>query len=52
MRDDKGRTTFDFLCEKSRDELIFLENKSFGGLTVWWYDCLEINFFAADFDLN
>ena len=46
FEDDKRRTPFDRLCEKGFDELLFLNNRSFGGLIVWWYDCLDINLFA------
>ena len=49
VTDDEGVSPFDYLCEKSFDDLIFLENKSFaGGLMVWWYDhCLDISLFST-----
>ena len=51
MKDDEGKTPFDYLFEKNFDELLFLENKSFAGLMVWWYShCLDISLFAEDFD--
>ena len=44
VTDHEGRTPFDYLCEKSYGDLIFLENKTFGGLLTWWYDhCLDTN---------
>ena len=46
MEDDKGRTSFDRLREKGFDEIAFLQNYSFGGLMVWWYECLGIDIFA------
>ena len=54
MKDDDGRTPFQCLCEKSSfDKLSFLDDdKSFGGLTVWWYDCLGINLFRKHNNLN
>ena len=49
MKDDKGRTPFDHLYfEKKVDTMLFLTNESFGGMMVWWYDCLGIDFFAED----
>ena len=54
MTDNEGKTPLDCLhCEKHFDELLFLENKSFGGLMTWWYDhCLGINLFARDMDFT
>ena len=53
LKDNEGRTSFQCLCDKwSFDELLFLENKSFAGLMVWWYDCLDINLFMEDVDVN
>ena len=46
MRDSDERTPFDRLCEKGFDEMPFLNNGSFGGIMVWWYDCLGIDIFA------
>ena len=46
MQDDEGRAPFDRLFEKRFDEMLFLENKSFADLMVWWYECLGIDFFA------
>ena len=48
MKDYKGRTPFDRLCEKSIDDMLLSTNESFGGLMVWWYDCLGIGIFAED----
>ena len=50
MTDNEGRTPLDLLCEKGFDEMPFLKNKCFGGMMVWWYDCLGINFFAQGID--
>ena len=46
MKDSEGRTPFECLCQKSFDDLLFLKNKSFGGLLVWWHESLSINLFA------
>ena len=49
MMDYKGKTPFDYLCEKRFDELLFLEkNKTFAGLVVWWYGCLELGIEAIE----
>ena len=49
VKDSEGRTPLGCLCERGFDEMMFLKNKSFGGLIMWWYDhCLGINFFAED----
>ena len=48
MKDNEDRTPFDRLCVKDFDEMVFLKNKSFGGLMVCWYDCLDIDIFAQD----
>ena len=48
MTDDEGKTPFQqHLCKNSFDEIPFLkeDNKSFGGLFCWWFDCLNINVF-------
>ena len=45
-KDDEGRTAFDILCMRGFDDLTFLGNESFGGLMVWWYDCLGIELFS------
>ena len=51
MIDHKGKTPFDCICEKSLGELLFLENKTFGGVVICWYDhCLDMNMFAEDVD--
>ena len=47
MKDQTGRTPFDCLCEKSFDDMPFLENKSFVDLVVWWSDCLDVNLFTS-----
>ena len=47
MTDNEGRTPFDCLCEKNVDELLFLENKSFAGLVVWWYGGMIIVWISA-----
>ena len=39
----KRRMPFErLLFAKSFDDMPFLENKSFAGFMVWWYDCLGI----------
>ena len=48
MKDNEGRAPFDRLCEKGFDAMLFLNDTSFGGLMMWWYDCLYITFFARD----
>ena len=53
MKDCEGRTPFECLCEKNFDELSFLQDKTFGGLMIWWYGhCLDMNLFAEDGDLE
>ena len=53
IRDGEGRTPFYCLCEKHFDELVFLENKTLGGLMTWWYvHCLDINLFAENIDVR
>ena len=47
MKDDTGRTPFEWLFEKDFDDIVFLNNQSFAGLMVWWYDCLGIYSFAG-----
>ena len=47
MRDNEGKKPLDLLCERGFDDLVFLKNKSFADLMVWWYDCLGIDFFAV-----
>ena len=49
MKDDQGRTPFEYLCQKGYGDMPFLENKCFGGLMVWWFDCLDISLFAENF---
>ena len=48
MRDRRGRTPFECLCEKSLDDLLFLGNRSFRDLMIWWYECVDINLFSKD----
>ena len=46
MTDSQGKTPFQYLCEKSFDDMPFLKNNSFGGLLCWWFDGLEMNLFT------
>ena len=48
VKSHEGRTPFEYLCEKTFDELSFLDGEKIGDLTVWWYHCLGINLFAED----
>ena len=44
-----GLTTIDCLFNcYSFGEMVFLRNKSFSGLMVWWYECAGINFFVEE----
>ena len=52
MKDNEKMTPFDYLCEKSYDDMEFLKNKSFGGLMEWWHDCLGINLLACTFEVT
>ena len=48
MKDNDGRTPFNTLCERGADEILFLTNKSFGGLIMWWNYYLGIDFVVED----
>ena len=50
-RDKKGKTPLDQLFEKGFDEMPFLKNKYFGGMMVWWYDCLGMDLFTVEANL-
>ena len=44
MMDDEGMIPFEYLCRNNYDEMVFLKNKSFAGLMIWWYECIGICF--------
>ena len=48
MKDNEGKTPLDHLCERGLNDMSFLMNESFGGLMVWWCDCLGIDILAED----
>ena len=52
MMDIQGKKPFQYLCEKSFDDMTFLKNKSFGSLFFWWFDCLEMSLYIEGAGAN
>ena len=46
--DNAEKLPFQYLCEKSFDELPFLHGRTFVDLLEWWYHCMGVNLFEKD----